>query len=229
MNRILICDDEADIRSALRIYLNGDGYEVTEASNGQEALDILAAEEIHLVLLDVMMPVMDGIQTMSEIRKHWNLPVILLTAKSEETDIILGLNLGADDYITKPFRPVELMARVKASLRRYRTLGGETNAEITDRISFAGMELDDDSKRAFHDGEELSLTPTEYDILKVMMSNPGKVLSPKEIYQKVWRADPLGQEGVVAVHVRHLREKIEYDPSSPRHLIAVWGRGYVLQ
>ncbi len=230
MDKILVCDDEKDIVNALRIYLTGEGFEVVEAFNGKEALQILEKEEIHLVLMDIMMPVMDGIEAMVELRKAYNIPVILLTAKSEDMDKVLGLNVGADDYITKPFNPVELIARVKSQLRRYTLLGGiRTQRSVeddADRIVIGGIELMDREKKVLLDGEEVSLTPREYDILKLLMEHPGKVYSPKEIYTEVWQDPGYGAENTVAVHVRHLREKLEYDPANPRYVIAVWGHGY---
>ena len=231
MYKILVCDDEKDIVNALRIYLTGEGYEVVEAFNGKEALQMLEKEEIHLVLMDIMMPVMDGIEAMVELRKTYNIPVILLTAKSEDMDKVLGLNVGADDYITKPFNPVELIARVKSQLRRYTLLGGMQTGAVAetndaDRIVIGGIELNDREKKVLLDGEEVSLTPREYDILKLLMEHPGKVYSPKEIYSEVWQDPGYGAENTVAVHVRHLREKLEYDPANPRYVIAVWGHGY---
>lgn len=227
MINILVCDDEKDIVSALRIYLTAEGYKVFEANNGKEAIEVVEKEEIHLVLLDVMMPVMDGITAMVKIREISNVPVILLTAKSEDTDKILGLTVGADDYVTKPFNPVELQARVKSQLRRYMQLGG-TSVKNTS-FCIGGIELDDNTKEVTLDGERVFLTPTEYDILKLFMENPGKVFSPTEIYTKVWKDNPYGSENTVAVHIRHLREKIEYNPTEPRYLKAVWGRGYKIE
>lgn len=224
MYNILVCDDEKDIVSALKIYLMAEGYQVYEAGNGREALEYLAKEDIHLVLMDIMMPEMDGITAMVKIREQSNVPVILLTAKSEDTDKILGLNIGADDYVTKPFNPVELQARVKSQLRRYMQLGGgSVRKEV---LTMGGIELDDRTKEVTLDGDKVSLTRTEYDILKMMMENPGKVFSPTQIYTQVWKDNPYGAENTVAVHIRHLREKIEYNPAEPRYLKAVWGRGY---
>ena len=224
MYNILVCDDEKDIVSALKIYLMAEGYQVYEAGNGREALECLAKEDIHLVLMDIMMPEMDGITAMVKIREHSNVPVILLTAKSEDTDKILGLNIGADDYVTKPFNPVELQARVKSQLRRYMQLGGgSVRKEV---LTMGGIELDDRTKEVTLDGDKVSLTRTEYDILKMLMENPGKVFSPTQIYTQVWKDNPYGAENTVAVHIRHLREKIEYNPAEPRCLKAVWGRGY---
>lgn len=232
MYNILVCDDEKDIVSALRIYLTSEGYRVLEAHQGQEALEILKGdEEIHLVLLDVMMPVLDGIQTLSRIREISNVPVILLTAKSEDTDKVLGLTVGADDYVTKPFNPVELQARVKSQLRRYMLLGGASAVEQTmgEELVIGPISLNDRAKEVTLDGETVSLTPTEYDILYLLMRHPGKVFSPAEIYQEVWQGDAFGAENTVAVHIRHLREKLEYDPADPRFLKVIWGRGYKME
>ena len=224
MYNILVCDDEKDIVSALKIYLTADGYQVFEAYNGREALDILKEQEIHLVLMDIMMPVMDGISAMVKIREVSNVPVILLTAKSEDTDKVLGLTVGADDYVTKPFNTVELQARVKSQLRRYMQLGGGSVRQ--DVIVIGGIELNDRKKEVTLDGEKVSLTRTEYDILKLLMEHPGQVFSPNQIYEKVWNDNPYGTENTVAVHIRHLREKVEYNPAEPRYLKVVWGRGY---
>lgn len=228
MYNILVCDDEKDIVSALKIYLTAEGYQVFEAGNGLEALQCLQQEDIHLVLMDIMMPEMDGITAMVKIREQSNVPVILLTAKSEDTDKILGLNIGADDYVTKPFNPVELQARVKSQLRRYMQLGGSIKRE-TQVLAIGGIELNDRTKEVLLDGESVLLTRTEYDILKLLMENPGKVFSPSQIYAQVWKDNPYGAENTVAVHIRHLREKIEYNPAEPRYLKAVWGRGYKME
>ena len=221
--RILICDDERDIVSALKIYLEAEGYETLCAYSGPEALEKLR-EQPALVLLDVMMPGMDGIQAMTAIREESNVPVILLTAKSEDTDKILGLNLGADDYVTKPFNPVELLARVRSQLRRYLQLGGGAVRESV--LAIGPISLDDTSKTVTLDGEPVSLTPREYDILKLLMQNPGRVFHPRDLYRKVWNEEPFGAESTVAVHIRHLREKLEYNPAEPRCIKAVWGQGY---
>ncbi len=227
MYNILVCDDEKDIVSALRIYLTAEGYNVYEAYNGAEALEIISNKDIKLVIMDVMMPVMDGITAMLELRKISNVPVVLLTAKSEDTDKILGLNIGADDYVTKPFNPVELQARVKSQLRRYMLLGG--SVEQKELLTIGGIELDDRTKEVTLDGEKISLTPTEFDILKLLMENIGKVFTPNEIYKAVWKDNPYGSENTVAVHIRHLREKLEYNPAEPRYLKAVWGHGYKIE
>ncbi|MBE5943688.1 MAG: response regulator transcription factor [Lachnospiraceae bacterium] len=229
MYNILVCDDEKDIVEALNIYLSSEGYTVIKAYNGMEAVGIVESHEVHLVLMDIMMPVMDGINAMAKIREKSNIPVILLTAKSEDTDKILGLNVGADDYVTKPFNPVELIARVRAQLRRYMSLGGGNVAKSTDKLVFGGIVLDDKSRIVTVDGEEVSLTPTEYKVLRLFMENVGKVFSPRDIYRKVWEDAPMDSEGTVAVHIRHLREKIEINPSEPRYLKVVWGQGYKLE
>ena len=221
---ILICDDEKDIVSALKIYLEAEGYRTFAAANGREALAILDREDIHLVLLDIMMPVMDGVSALAKLREFSNVPVILLTAKSEDTDKVLGLNVGADDYITKPFNPVELQARVRSQLRRYLHLGGGAVRESV--ISIGAVTLDDGSKTVSVDGEPVSLTPREYEILKLLMQNPGRMFPPRDLYRKVWNEEPFGAESTVAVHIRHLREKLEIDPANPRYIKAVWGQGY---
>ena len=224
MYNILVCDDEKDIVSALTIYLTTAGYQVFPAYDGTEALDLLRREDIHLVLLDIMMPKLDGIAALTRLREASNVPVILLTAKSEDTDKIQGLNLGADDYVTKPFNPVEVLARVKSQLRRYLQLGGGTVRPTALRLG--GIALDDRTKEVTLDGDPVSLTPREYDILHLLMGSPGTVFSPKRIYRAVWGEEPFGVENAVAVHIRHLREKLEIDPSDPRYIKVVWGQGY---
>ena len=223
MYNVLICDDQPDIVNALKIYLTPEGYNLFEAFTGKEALEIVKNNDIHLILLDIMMPVMDGITATSKIREFSNAPIILLTAKSETEDKVLGLNVGADDYITKPFVPVEVLARVRSQLRRYARLGScpePTHGNIT----VGGVSLDDRTKSVTVDGETVALTPTEYAILHLLMQNPGKVL-----YESVWQEAALGSEGAVAVHIRHLREKIEINPSEPRYLKVVWGQGYKME
>ena len=227
MYNILICDDEKDIVSALKIYLEAEGYHCFTAANGQEALNIAGREDIHLILMDIMMPVLDGISAMVQLRQESNVPVILLTAKGEDTDKVLGLNVGADDYITKPFNPVEMLARVRSQLRRYMQLGGgELKSGL---LSLGGITLDDRSKEVRVDGEPVSLTPTEYEILRLLLQHPGQVFSPSTIYRRVWNDEPYGAESTVAVHIRHLREKIEIEPAQPRYIKAVWGQGYKLE
>lgn len=232
MANILICDDEKDIVSALRIYLTGENYQVFTAENGVQAIEVVEKEEIHLVLLDIMMPVMDGITAMAKIREISNVPIILLTAKGEDTDKVLGLTVGADDYVTKPFQPMELLARVKSQLRRYMMLGGDTPQQPkkeSEMYQIGGIELNDGSKEVLLDGEPVSLTPTEFEILKLFMQHPNKVFSPRDIYSKVWNDEPYGSENTVAVHIRHLREKIEYNPADPRYIKVVWGHGYKME
>ena len=228
MYNILICDDQIDIVKALKIYLSAEGYRLFEAYDGKQALEIVKKEDIHLVLLDVMMPQMDGITATAKIREVSNIPIILLTAKSETEDMVLGLNVGADDYITKPFVPVEVLARVRSQLRRYAKLGSRPQ-ESDQELSVGSVTLNDAAKTATVDGEPVSLTPIEYSILKLLMSNPGKVYSTKALYEAVWQEAALGSEGAVAVHIRHLREKIEIDPSNPRYLKVVWGQGYKME
>ena len=229
MYKVLICDDDQDILEAISIYLAGEGYSIYKASNGKEAIDIVSREDINLVVMDIMMPVMDGLTAMAKLRQISNIPVILLTAKGEDTDKVLGLNVGADDYVTKPFNPVELIARVKAQLRRYMTLGGGMKQANESTLTCGGVILNDDAKTVSVDGEIISLTPTEFQILKLLMKNPGKVFSPKDIYRAVWEDAPIGSEGTVAVHIRHLREKVEINPSEPRYLKVVWGQGYKME
>ena len=227
MYNILVVDDEKDIVAALEIYLRSEGYRVLSASNGREALSIAAREDVHLILMDIMMPVMDGLTAMAQLRQTSNVPVILLTAKGEDTDKVLGLNVGADDYITKPFNPVELLARVRSQLRRYLQLGGGTVRPTALRLG--GIALDDRTKEVTLDGDPVSLTPREYDILHLLMGSPGTVFSPKRIYRAVWGEEPFGVENAVAVHIRHLREKLEIDPSDPRYIKVVWGQGYKME
>ena len=227
MYNILICDDQVDIVNALKIYLAPEGYRLYEAFNGQQALELIKQETIHLVLLDIMMPVMDGITATSKIREFSNIPIILLTAKSETEDKVLGLNVGADDYITKPFVPVEVLARVRSQLRRYATLGSQSRD--TDELRVGNITLNDTTKTVCVDGEAVALTPMEYGILKLLMEHPGKVFSTKVIYETVWQETALGNEGSVAVHIRHLREKLEITPAEPRYLKVVWGQGYKME
>ncbi|MBQ3527170.1 MAG: response regulator transcription factor [Clostridia bacterium] len=227
MYNILICDDDRDIVNALKIYLQDPSYTLFEAFDGLEALEVIGREDIHLVLMDIMMPCLDGISAMVKLRRTSNVPVILITAKSEDSDVILGLEVGADDYITKPFNPAEVTARVRSCLRRYLQLG---SARISPEIiTVGGIELCDSKKSVTVDGDAVSLTPTEYDILKFLMENCNRVFSPKEIYRKIWNEDPLSADNTVAVHIRHIREKIEIDPANPRYLKAVWGHGYMMQ
>ena len=226
MYQILLCDDEKDIVTALEIYLRNDDYKIFKAYNGADALKILTEEEIHLVLLDIMMPHMDGIAALTKLREFSNVPVILLTAKSEDIDKVLGLTVGADDYITKPFNPIELQARVKSQLRRYMQLGGgKTQSDV---YSVGGIVLNPITKEVTLDSDPIALTRIEYNILLFLMQHVGQSFTPREIYQNVWHDNAYGEENTVAVHIRHLREKIEYNPAEPRYLKAVWGRGYKL-
>lgn len=229
MHTILICDDDKDIVSALKIYLTSEGYNTVEAYNGEEALAAAEGGEIDLILMDVMMPKLDGIRATAKLREGGNIPIILLTAKSEDSDKVLGLNIGADDYITKPFNPIELIARVRSQLRRYTLLGGKPDAEERNLLRNGALELDDDAKQVAVDGEEVTLTPIEYNILRLLMKNPGRVYSTGQIYEQVWNDPAVGSENTVAVHIRHLREKLEIDPANPRYIKVVWGLGYKME
>ena len=228
MYNILICDDQPDIVNALKIYLAPEGYKLFEAYTGEEALEMVRSGDFHLILLDIMMPRMDGITATAKIREFSNVPIILLTAKSETEDKVLGLNVGADDYITKPFVPVEVLARVRSQLRRYAQLGSRPEQQ-PGTLTIGGVVLDDRTKSVTVDGEQVALTPTEYSILHLLMANPGRVYSTKALYESVWQEAALGSEGAVAVHIRHLREKIEINPSEPRYLKVVWGQGYKME
>lgn len=230
MYNILICDDDKDIVSALEIYLGSEGYTTFAAYTGQQALEIVEEQEVHLVLMDVMMPQMNGLRATAALRERYNVPIILLTAKSEDTDKVLGLNIGADDYVTKPFNPVEVLARVKSQLRRYVTLGGQDKGqEGPDVLTNGGITVNDATKTVTVDGVERRLTPLEYNILKLLMLHPGRVFSTSQIYEQVWNDPSYGAEGTVAVHIRHLREKIEINPSDPRYIKVVWGLGYKME
>lgn len=228
MYRILICDDDYDIVSALNIYLRAEGYETVLAYNGREALEAVKQQEIHLALMDIMMPGLDGIAATVQLRETSNIPIILLTAKSEDSDKVLGLTIGADDYVTKPFNPMEVIARVKSQLRRYTLLGGMEGKESS-RLVLGSIVLDDAAKAVTVDGEAVSLTPTEYSILKLLMEKPGYVFSSAEIYGAVWKGSAIGMENTVAVHIRHIREKLEINPAEPRYLKVVWGHGYKME
>lgn len=228
METILICDDDRDIVSALNIYLHAEGWQTVCAYSGKEAIQIAAEQNIQLILMDIMMPETDGITAMTEIRKFSNVPVILLTAKSEDSDKILGLNVGADDYITKPFSPAEVVARVRSQLRRYLRLGA-AEADDPDILTVGSISLDMKARSAALDGVPVALTPIEYEILSLLMHNVGRVFPPREIYSAVWKANPIGSENTVAVHIRHLREKLEINPQEPRQIKVVWGQGYKLE
>lgn len=231
MNTILICDDDKDIVSALDIYLSSEGFSTLKAYDGLECLRLAESNPVDLILLDVMMPGLDGIRTTAKLRESCNVPIILLTAKSEDADKVLGLNIGADDYITKPFNPIEVIARVKSQLRRYTSLGGKGNSQSGDPtlLTNGGIALDDGAKSVTVDGEPVSLTPLEYNILLLLMKNQGRVFSTSQIYELVWNDPSLGSENTVAVHIRHLREKIEIDPANPRYIKVVWGLGYKME
>lgn len=226
MYNILVVDDDKDIVNALEIYLRNPDYNIIKAYNGKEAVDQVLGGEIHLVLMDIMMPVMDGIAAMVKIRETSNVPVILLTAKSEDTDKILGLTVGADDYITKPFNPMEVSARVASSLRRYMMLGSGKKSE--DELVLGNIRLNNQSRQVFVDEEPVSMTPKEFDILRYMMSNPGKAILAKDIYKEVWKEEPIGCDKTIAVHIRHIREKVEFDPTKPRYLKVIFGQGYIM-
>ena len=224
---ILVCDDDKEIVDAIGIYLENEGYKMFKAFNGIEAIEIIEQNEIHLIIMDIMMPKMDGIQATMKIREQNNIPLIMLSAKSEDTDKILGLNLGADDYITKPFNPLELIARVKANLRRYTKLGRiETKNNV---YQSGGLVIDDETKTITVDGEEVHLTPVQYKILKLLTANAGRVFSIEDIYEKVWNEPAFNPENTVAVHIRKIREKIEINPREPKYLKVVWGVGYKVE
>ena len=228
MHTILVCDDDKDIVSALKIYLTSEGYNTVEAYNGEEAVAAVAAGGIDLILMDVMMPRMDGSRATAKLREEGNIPIILLTAKSEDSDKVLGLNIGADDYITKPFNPIEVIARVKSQLRRYTTLGGKRRTE-EGVLRNGALTMDDGAKQVTVDGEPVTLTPIEYNILRLLIKNPGRVYSTAQIYELVWNDPAVGSENTVAVHIRHLREKLEIDPADPRYIKVVWGLGYKME
>ncbi|MEE1079261.1 MAG: response regulator transcription factor [Agathobacter sp.] len=226
--RILVCDDDKEIVEAIEIYLLQEGYEIRKAYDGEEALKIIQEEEINLLIIDVMMPKLDGIRTTLKIREESSIPIIILSAKTEDADKILGLNVGADDYVTKPFNPLELVARVKSQLRRYTTL---SNISATTDVVYeaGGLQVNDDLKKVFVDGEEVKLTPIEYNILLLLIKNKGKVFSINQIYENIWNEEPIGADNTVAVHIRHIREKIEINPKEPRYLKVVWGVGYKIE
>ncbi len=225
MANILVCDDDKEIVDAIEIYLRQEGYEVFKAYNGVQALERLEAGDIHLLIIDVMMPRLDGIRATLKIREYSSIPIIILSAKSEDPDKILGLNVGADDYITKPFNPLELVARVKSNMRRYTSLNnlGSGNNMI---YQVGGLMINDDTKQVTVDGENIKLTPIEYNILLFLMKNQGRVFSINQIYERIWNEDAIGADNTVAVHIRHIREKIEINPREPRYLKVVWGVGY---
>lgn len=226
MYNILVCDDDKEIVEAIEIYLTQEGYRILKAYDGTEALEMLEREEVHLLLLDVMMPKLDGIRATLKIREKNSIPIIILSAKSEDADKILGLNVGADDYVTKPFSPLELVARVKSQLRRYTQLGGTAQNENDKIYSVGGLRINDDLKEVTVDGELVRLTPIEYNILLLLMKNQGRFFSINQIYEMIWNEEAIGADNTVAVHIRHIREKIEINPKEPRYLKVVWGVGY---
>lgn len=229
MYNILVCDDDKEIVEAIDIYLTQEGYHVLRAYDGEQALKMLETNEVHLLLLDVMMPRLDGIHATLKIREKHSIPIIILSAKSEDVDKILGLNVGADDYVTKPFNPLELIARVKSQLRRYTQFGGTAVAEKETIYETGGLQMNDDLKRVTVDGEAVKLTPIEYNILKLLLKNQGKVFSINQIYESIWNEEAIGADNTVAVHIRHIREKIEINPRDPRYLKVVWGVGYKVE
>ena len=230
MQNILVCDDDKQIVEAIDIYLTGEGYHVIKAYDGYEALEILDSTPVDLMIVDVMMPALDGIRTTLKVRETSSIPIIILSAKSEDNDKILGLNIGADDYITKPFNPLELVARVKSHIRRYTQLGNMNQQQAGEQIyKCGGLTINDDNKEVQVDGETIRLTPIEYNILLLLVKNAGKVFSIDEIYQQIWNEEAIGADNTVAVHIRHIREKIEINPREPRYLKVVWGVGYKIE
>ncbi|MCC2253895.1 response regulator transcription factor [Ruminococcus sp. CLA-AA-H200] len=229
MYNILVCDDDKEIVEAIEIYLSQEGYHILKAYDGIEALSVLEKEKIDLLILDVMMPKLDGIRATLKIREKNSIPIIILSAKSEDADKILGLNVGADDYVTKPFSPLELIARVKSQLRRYNQLGGSAQTEQEKVYQVGGLQINDDLKEVTVDGEPVKLTPIEYNILLLLMKNQGRVFSISQIYESIWNEEAIGADNTVAVHIRHIREKIEINPKDPRYLKVVWGVGYKIE
>ena len=229
MYNILVCDDDKEIVEAIEIYLSQEGYHILKAYDGMQALKLLETEDVHLLILDVMMPRLDGIHATLKIREKHSIPIIILSAKSEDVDKILGLNVGADDYVTKPFNPLELVARAKSQLRRYTQLGGTAKEESETIYETGGLRMNDDLKEVTVDGEPVKLTPIEYNILKLLMRNQGRVFSIGQIYESIWNEEAIGADNTVAVHIRHIREKIEINPREPRYLKVVWGVGYKIE
>ena len=229
MSTILVCDDDKDIVDAIDIYLTQEGYQVLKAYNGEEAIKVLKEKEVDLLIIDVMMPRLDGIRATLKIREEMSLPIIILSAKSEDADKILELNIGADDYMTKPFNPLELVARVKSQLRRYTQLGSTSKEDSKYEFKTGGLVIRDDLKRVTVDGETVKLTPIEYNILLLLVKNQGKVFSINQIYESIWNEEAIGADNTVAVHIRHIREKIEINPKEPRYLKVVWGVGYKVE
>ena len=229
MAKILVCDDDKDIVEAIDIYLTQEGYEVLKAYDGDEAIKVLKRNEVDLLIMDVMMPRLDGIRATLKIRENMSLPIIILSAKSEDAEKILGLNIGADDYMTKPFNPLELVARVKSQLRRYTQLGSTARSDNQSEFRTGGLVIRDDLKEVTVDGEKVKLTPIEYNILLLLVKNQGKVFSINQIYENIWNEEAIGADNTVAVHIRHIREKIEINPKEPRYLKVVWGVGYKVE
>ena len=229
MYNILVCDDDKEIVEAIEIYLSQEGYRILKAYDGEEVLKVMKSEKVDLLIIDVMMPKLDGLRTTLKIRENENMPIIILSAKSEDADKILGLNVGADDYVTKPFNPLELTARVKSQLRRYTQLGSSVTQENQAIYTVGGLMINDDQKEVTVDGEPVKLTPIEYNILLLLMKNQGKVFSIDQIYENIWNEDAIGVDNTVAVHIRHIREKIEINPKEPRYLKVVWGVGYKIE
>ena len=229
MAKILVCDDDKEIVEAIEIYLLQEGYEVLKAYDGMEALRVLETEHVDLLVMDIMMPKLDGIRATLKIREENNMPIIILSAKSEDADKILGLNIGADDYVTKPFNPLELIARVKSQIRRYTKLGSTVDTAQESVYTVGGLSVNDDLKEVTVDGEPVKLTPLEYSILLLLVKNQGKVFSISQIYEDIWNEDAIGVDNTVAVHIRHIREKIEINPKEPRYLKVVWGVGYKIE
>ncbi len=231
MYNILVCDDDKEIVNAIAIYLSKEGYNILKAYNGKEALKLIENNEIHLIILDIMMPEMDGMEVANEVRKTKSIPILMLSAKSEDYDKVAGLNNGADDYVTKPFNPIELIARVNSQIRRYTRLGTIADKEDENKNIFKTGELiiNDDIKQATVEGKEIKLTPTEYNILKFLTKNKGKVYSIEQIYENVWDDEPYGADNIIAVHIRHIREKIEINPKEPKYLKVIWGIGYKIE
>ena len=229
MFKILVCDDDKEIVEAIEIYLTQEGYEVLKAYDGEEAIQTLKKEHVDLLIMDVMMPSLDGIRATLKIREENSLPIIILSAKSEDADKILGLNIGADDYVTKPFNPLELVARAKSQLRRYTQLGSTVQDEKKEVYEVGGLSINDELKEVTVDGESVRLTPIEYNILLLLVKNQGKVFSIDQIYENIWNEEAIGADNTVAVHIRHIREKIEINPKEPRYLKVVWGVGYKIE
>lgn len=229
MYNIVVCDDDKEIVEAIDIYLTQEGYHILKAYDGEQALKLLETEEVHLLILDVMMPKLDGSRATLKIREKHSIPIIILSAKSEDVDKILGLNVGADDYVTKPFNPLELIARVKSQIRRYTQFGGNAKEQKDTIYETGGLQMNDDLKQVTVDGESVKLTPIEYNILKLLMKNQGRVFSINQIYESIWNEEAIGADNTVAVHIRHIREKIEINPREPRYLKVVWGVGYKIE